>query len=513
MALSVGPVSVYTAGPFILSANLQHAAKRAILSRPMPGNPHRVAQDEASDLRPWTPQERETFFAAIARHRRAVWQVGAASQACIFVLALVVAILLSPTFYAVLALTLDVINLVIPMPDVIASIITGLIPIIDAGDTVSLGQWIYLIFIAALPGLLVMAYVVHTLKRIVREAEASDAEQVQTRPPDPTSLGEQRFTNVTQEMALAASIPPPRVLIIESSGANAAVYGENEHHATIIASTGLLELLSRSQAQGVAGHLIGLIVNGDVPQGMRIAQTLSTFGLIARLSDGVRDREAFRRLRTLIRDALRHGASTADTQLLLELTSPFGHAQPASESNGPDEVTWRKCIRLSLFFPIGICGFFGGMVSLFFLAPLLALVWRRRKYMADAIAMQLTRDPEALAGALTKLNSATTGGVLPAWISHMSLTQSSRRGGVLSSSAVPMFPSIERRLKALGNMGATVLIAVRQIPMRTWLVGIPRGLQLAGLIGMATFLAMGLSIALSGIFTLLPALIIHSILR
>lgn len=424
-----------------------------------------------------------------------------------------VAVLLSPLLYALIALTLDVINLVIPTPDIIGSVMDGLDPVLDHPETVSAARWIYLTFVAAIPGLLVMAYIVYTLKRIVREAEASDALKMQTRAPDPTSLAEQRFTNVTQEMAIAANLAPPRVLIIDAEGANAAVYGESERQATLIASTGMLELLSRSQMQGVAGHLIGLIANGDVPQGMRIAQTLSTFGLIARLSDGVVDPEAFRRLRSLLREALRAGASDADAQLILELTNPFGGAKPASQSKGPEKFTWREWIRMPLFGPIVMCGFFGGMVSTFLLEPLLALVWRRRKYMADAIAMQLTRDPDALAGALMKLGSAATEGVVPAWTTHMSLTQNRVRSGLLSGSSVPMFPSIERRLKALGRMGATVTITERQVPLWAWLVGIPIGLLLAGLLGTAMFLLVWISVALSGMFTWLPASLIHAILR
>jgi len=147
------------------------------------------------------------------------------------------------------------------------------------------------------------------------------------------------------------------------------------------------------------------------------------------------------------------------------------------------------------------------------LAPLLALVWRRRKYMADAIAMQLTRDPDALAGALMKLNSTASGGALPAWTAHMSLLQSGGRKGLLSGSSVPMFPSVERRLKALGALGATVKVTERQIPGWVWAVGIPIGLLLAGLLGTAMFLLVWLSVALSGLFTWLPAALIHFLLR
>lgn len=429
-------------------------------------------------------------------------------------LGLIVSMLLSPLLYAVLALLLDVLNLIIPTPDVMGSIMTALDPVFDHPETVSVSRWIYMSFITALPGAVVMGYVLHTLKRIVREAEASDAVTMQARTANPGALAEQRFVNVTQEMALAANIAAPRVLILDNEIANAAAYGDTEQHATVVATTGLLSTLSRNQMQGVAGHLIGLVANGDVPQGMRIAQALSTFGFIARLSDGVVDPEAFKQLWKLVRESLRHGASTADSQLILELTNPFGGAESKNSTQSTsDKYTWRDWIRMPLFGPIVMCGFFGGMVSSFVLEPLLALVWRRRKYMADAIAMQLTRDPDALAGALLKLNTAVTSGALPAWMTHMSLSHSRTRGGILSGSSVPMFPSIERRLKALAKMGATITLQERVIPSWVWAVGIPLGLLVAGLMGTAIVLLVWLSVALSGIFTWLPASLIHAVLR
>lgn len=470
--------------------------------------------DPSVDLLAWTPKERETFFAAIEHHRRAVWQVGAASMACLMILGLIVSILLSPLFYAVLALALDVVNFLIPTPDLIDSIMKGLDPVLDHPETISATRWIYLTFIAALPGGLVMTYTLHTLKRIVREAQASDSKSINTRAPDPATLAEQRFANVTQEMALAAGIAPPRVLILDSDVANAATYGDNARHATVIASTGLLALLSRQQMQAIAGHLTGLIANGDVPQGMRIAQALSAFGLIARLSDGVVDPDAFKRLLKLGREALRRGASSADSQLILQLTNPFGGAESTNSTKTTGEkLTWREWVRMPLFGPIVMCGFFGGMVSSFLLEPLLALVWRRRKYMADAIAIQFTRDPDALAGALIELNKAATDGALPSWMTHMSMTHGRARAGILSGSSVPMFPSIERRLKALATMGANVTITTRHIPGWMWLAGIPIGLVLAGLLGLVMFLLVWLSVALSGMFTWVPAVIIHMILR
>ena len=63
--------------------------------------------------------DRETFFAAIERHRRAAWRVTAACGLAIAVLALVVAILMAPLFFCAIGLAFDAANLVAPAPDVV----------------------------------------------------------------------------------------------------------------------------------------------------------------------------------------------------------------------------------------------------------------------------------------------------------------------------------------------------------------------------------------------------------
>jgi hypothetical protein len=71
----------------------------------------------AIELPVWTAAERESFFAAIDCHRRAAWQVSAVAGICVVILAFVVATLTAPLFYALIGLVLDLINLIIPMPD------------------------------------------------------------------------------------------------------------------------------------------------------------------------------------------------------------------------------------------------------------------------------------------------------------------------------------------------------------------------------------------------------------
>lgn len=466
----------------------------------------------AAELPVWTADERESFFAAIARHRRAAWQVSAVAGVCIAILAFVVATLTAPLFYALIGLLLDVINLFVPMPDLLGAMLETLGDVSDHMETLPASRWLYLAFVAAVPGLIAVLMVLLTLRRIVREAEAGGAQELALRAPSPSVLEEQRLANVVAEMAIAANIKIPKVVIIDTPSVNAAVFGPDDETVTVLVSTGLLAKLNRAQMQAVAGHLIGLIANGDVVQGMRVAQALSLFGFVARLSDGIVDPPAWTRLWQTLREALKQGASSADSRLILELIHPFSQTQsrPAS-GNTSNKLTWREWIRMPLYGPLVISGFFGGMVSNFFLEPLLASIWRRRKYLADAIAVQLTRDPQGLSDAIGELGN---GGGFPAWCSHMLIAGGAHRGGLLSGSSVSMYPPHDKRLKALGRMGASVVLSPsRSMPLWLQVVIAVAGVVVVALMSVATYLLVMLSITLSGLFTLFPTVILHALLR
>jgi Zn-dependent protease with chaperone function len=152
------------------------------------------------------------------------------------------------------------------------------------GGHVPLSAWLHVAFLAALPGLVWMALVVLMLHRALKLSGMFSAGELAARAPNSQVLAEQRFGNVIQEMALAASLPSPRVLIVDAPEMNAAVFGGDEQHATVLVSQGLLAQLDRDQLQGIAAHLIGSIADGDMAIGMRAATTLSLFAFIARFA-------------------------------------------------------------------------------------------------------------------------------------------------------------------------------------------------------------------------------------
>ena len=128
-------------------------------------------------------------------------------------------------------------------------------------------------------------------------------------------------------------------------------------------------------------------------------------------------------------------------------------ADHAAQKNPTDD--WRSMLWLPLAGPVVMAAFFTGIVSLFLLGPLLSLAWRQRKYMADATAVRLTRDPNTLAEPLENMQGSSS--VFAPWAAHLSVVSRPGARGLMSNSAVPMFPSIDRRLAALGKMVLTAL--------------------------------------------------------
>ena len=466
----------------------------------------------------FSPEERESFFDSIARHQRAAVRVALVADACAFALALVVAMLMSPLCYAVLGIVLDLVNFAVPMPDLIGMVTDAVLEMTDHPETVSLWGWLELAALASLPGLALMVLTIRGLSRVMRAAMASDVGCFESRAPNPAVLAEQRFANVVAEMAIAAGLTAPRVLVSDSAAVNAAAFGVDSAHATVVVTTGLLAEVNRAELQGVAASVVGSIANGDMAIGARVATILGLFGLTAKLAESFGDRDAARRLGRLLLNAFRRKGSAAHGELAMTLTNPFEPAKERAVASPVDSgrIPWRTILLMPLVGPLVISGFFGGLLCAFALGPLLALSWRRRKYLADATAVRLTRDPDGLGGALMKMRGLPVEGAFGAWVAHMSVLPSGLIGAksILGGSSVPMSPSLDRRLKALGVMGAQVsLRAGRTMPPWAWIVLGPLMAVLAVLMSAVVFGLLYVSVALSGLFTWFPAVLVNALLR
>jgi heat shock protein HtpX len=186
----------------------------------------------------------------------------------------------------------------------------------------------------------------------------------------PASPAQAQLVNVTQEMAIAAGLPMPTVWVVPDPDPNAFATGHDPRHASIAVTEGLLALLDRDELQGVVAHEISHIQNDDVKLMTLLAGIL---GAVALLSDAMG-----RYLRTggRIRGGGRSGG---------------GGGKGGNPLGALLLVVW---IFTLLIAPV--------------VSRLLAMaVSRKREYLADATAAQLTRHPDALARALTKLEAAS----------------------------------------------------------------------------------------------------------
>src|SRR3989338_6179084 len=87
---------------------------------------------------------------------------------------------------------------------------------------------------------------------------------------------------VTENLAITAGLPKPKLYVIDDPAPNAFATGRDEAHAVVCATTGLLSLLSRSELEGVIAHELSHIKNRDILL-MTIAVVLA--GFVAILAD------------------------------------------------------------------------------------------------------------------------------------------------------------------------------------------------------------------------------------
>jgi len=165
------------------------------------------------------------------------------------------------------------------------------------------------------------------------------------------------FYTMTENLAITAGLPMPKLYVIDDPAPNAFATGRDEKHAVVCATTGLLSLMTRSELEGVIGHELSHIKNRDILL-MTIAVVLAGFVALA-------------------------------ANIFLRM-SFFGGGR---RDNGEGNI---------IFMILAIVGIILAPIA----AKLIELaVSRQREYLADASSVLLTRYPEGLASALQKLEN------------------------------------------------------------------------------------------------------------
>jgi len=255
---------------------------------------------------------------------------------------------------------------------------------------------------------------------------------LKAREPNPSELKELQLSDVVQEMSIAAGLPAPKIMLIDTSAVNAAAIGTSPNDARIVVTRGLIERLSRDELEGALAHLVASIGNGDLRIAFRVTSVFETYGLLLALINAPFGPRARGTLWRIVRYSLsaKSENNAAEAAAVADLLTRGAALETDDIDNFFDTTSRKKksvlrSIRNFLFFPIFLTNFAIKLSLWFFsfsmLEPSMALLWRKRVYLADASAVQLTRNPDGLAEALRKLNSeprAIPGG---AWAPHLFL--------------------------------------------------------------------------------------------
>lgn len=188
--------------------------------------------------------------------------------------------------------------------------------------------------------------------------------------PSTTETHERKLLNVVEEMAIASGVPVPQVYVMDNEdGINAFAAGTEPGNAAIGVTRGCMMRLSRAELQGVIAHEFSHILNGDMKLNMRLIGWIFGLVVLSILGRGLLESLRF----------VRVGGNNR-------------------ENNGAGAI-------LLAILAIGVGLMIIGGIGVFFARLLQAAVSRQREFLADASAVQFTREPDGLAGALKKIGS------------------------------------------------------------------------------------------------------------
>ncbi len=255
--------------------------------------------------------------------------------------------------------------------------------------------------------------------RALRAGGSAIVERVEGRPvpPDTTDLRERTLLNIVEEISLASGVPVPAVYVLRGEpGINAFAAGYSPADAALAVTDGALARLTRDELQGVIAHEFSHILNGDMRLNTRLSSLV--FGILALSILGG------------------------------ELLSPVTTARSRPYRNRADA---KGAPALALFFLSGLALVVIGYIGHLFGRLIQTAVSRQREYLADAAAVQFTRDPSGLGGALKKVGGTAVGGVLhhdhATEISHFCFVQN-----IDSLFLVGLFathPPLENRIRSI----------------------------------------------------------------
>lgn len=209
-----------------------------------------------------------------------------------------------------------------------------------------------------------------------------------------------RLYRIVENLAITTGIPMPDVYIVNDPAPNAFATGRDPEHAAVAATTGLLEMMTDAELEGVMAHELGHVKNYDIRVSMIVYGLVVAVGMLA------------------------------DVLMRMAFFSRDRNAHPI----------------------VMVFGLVAMIVAPFIAMMVQLAISRQREYLADATGALTTRHPEALASALHKLG--TYGQPLQkqqASMAHLWIADPLRKGGF--KTLFQTHPPIDERIRRLLDMG------------------------------------------------------------
>jgi len=376
-----------------------------------------------NDQRSIGPLDRESFFAAQARHRRVTWKISLLCLIAVILLGIPLSIIITPALWGIGVICSDLLNIALPLPDLYTPVFTAIDSVLGSNSaTLPMDKLMFLLFVCFGTGSLVFAFLYWLTCRIVlRAGSQAILTSLAAREPNLQDLEEQQLVNVVEEMAIAAGLSAPAVKLYDGPTANAAVFGRGTDEATIVVARKLLDDLDRDETQGVVGRLLGSISNGDMKISMLILSLFLVLSVGTTLLGGSTDSQFRALIRRFFATALKpRGNGSLEAELIHRIFQLDDKGLPLEDESNTTILGWiLTVLKLPFVIMHATFGLVRTILMLFLLGPLLSWLWRTRCYLADAVAVQLTRNPDGLARGLKKLGQDS--GLFPGsrYVAHL----------------------------------------------------------------------------------------------
>jgi Zn-dependent protease with chaperone function len=233
-------------------------------------------------------------------------------------------------------------------------------------------------------------------------------------PASTTDFAERRLLNVVEEMALASGVSVPPVYIMGNEpGINAFAAGYSPADAVIGVNRGTIEQLNRDELQGVIAHEFSHILNGDMRMNIRLIGVLFGIQMLAMIG-----------------------------YFILRAFGTSGRTRSRSNNDKGGGA-------IAMIMAVAVAFLVFGSIGQFFARLIKASISRQREYLADASAVQFTRYPDGLGGALKMIGSSSAGSVIQSEeaeeLSHMFFASGLKSSFIgMFSTHPPLVPRIQK---------------------------------------------------------------------